>query len=44
MANRAKYHNIKNKYKMLKLNKAVAEASIARRRACEAAKREAKEA
>lgn len=44
MANRAKYHNCKNKYKMMKLNKAAAEASTARRKVCEAAKREAKEA
>lgn len=40
MANRAKYHNCKNKYKMMKLNKAAAEASVARRRASEEAKRE----
>lgn len=39
MANKAKYFNARNKYKILKENKARKEASIALRRASEAAKR-----
>ena len=43
MANRAKYFNLKNKYKMLKLNKQRIKDSIARRDASEEAKRSAAE-
>lgn len=39
MANKAKYFNTKNKYKMLRENKARKAASIAMRRASEDAKR-----
>lgn len=42
MANRAKFHNTKNKYKMLQLNRAADIERLDRRRACEAAKAEAK--
>ena len=41
MANKAKFFNTRNKYKMLKLNKQRRLDSIARRRASEEAKRDA---
>ena len=39
MANKASYFNVKNKYKILKLNKQRKKDSVARRNACEYAKR-----